>query len=351
MSEDTNVPRDIAAISPAFAQAMAEVYGEELNNPEPQAGEEGGASGAGTTPDPTAVEPGGQAPAAPDGGGSEPPAAVPNAGELPGVQADPAGAAAPGTEAGAGTGEPGAGEAGAGAADRPDARDFREISPELDTALTRINERAEQQFRAKATGDIQSQINPQLLEFIASPARLLVGVTVPDLKTETGTEILKDPQDAADWIATAKHILDGQIANRTKEYMNDAKPFLSTVQASIEMFRNNPELHPKAKEYNPELAEKFIKLAKSYEYRIDGKLIGYRVEVQPLLDNLKEQIAASPTAPAAPAAPAVEQPRAANGQFEAPQAGIPSQAGHSGTSVDDDYSAFWETLGMKEMNI
>src|SRR5699024_8940204 len=98
-----------------------------------------------------------------------------------------------------------------------------------------------------------------------------------------------------------------------------------------------------------ELAKEFTELAKAYESRADGKLIGYTVPVQPIVNQLRSKLAAQrAAAPAAPAAPSAqqqrvaEQPRTEVGTW-APQAGIASRAGSSGnvdSSADGLLDAF-----------
>ena len=121
----------------------------------------------------------------------------------------------------------------------------------------------------------------------------------------------------------------------------------------MDLFKNNPDLIPGTKQFNRGLADSFTKLVKDYEVRNDaGKLIGYAVPVQPLINSLRSQqkavapaaapAAAKPVAPAAaPAAPAA-----------APQAGIRSNAGSAGGGdSSSDFSTLFGTLGLPDMVI
>lgn len=342
----------LAHINAAFAQAYEEVYGDETPEEGSEAGAEGAAAGAGAAPDPAAVEQGGQAPAAPAAGESGAAAAVPNAGDLPGVQTgavDAAGAPAAGGEGATG----GAATANGPVADPAATRSFADVSPLFDAAITGLNERAEKGFRDRALNDVREEVDPKYLEAIENHPRLLVGQTVPAANGQ-GTELIKDEADAASWQGAVKHIISQQVHQKTQAYLNDAKPFLGALQDSIEMFRRNPELVPGTKEFDREIATKFTALAASYKYEVDGKTIGYMVDVQPLIEAVKTQVAAARQA--APATPTARQEQAANqarnevGQFEGPQAGIISQQGLSG-EAEEDFTAFWGALNMPQMNI
>lgn len=339
----------VSNIDSAFSEAWNEVYSEEAGSESPETGAEGSDPGAGAVPGTPGVESGGQAAATPEPGAGGSSAAIPNAGDLPGVQAAGEDATNPG-QAGS-PGSPG-GDAGGTGGSGTGSLDFATVTPLFDAAITGLNERAEQQFRSKAVMDIRDEIDPKFLEAIDQHPRLLVGETVPNVKGG-GTEIIRDQQDAKDWQEAVRSIITKQVNQKTQEYLTEAKPFLSSLQDSVEMFRRNPDLVPGTATFNRELANRFTALAKSYEYRVDDKLVGYRVDVQPLIEAVRQQVAAAPAAPAAPTprqTQAAQQPRNDSGQFEAPQAGIPSTQAHGG-SEEEDYSAFWGTLGMKDMAI
>lgn len=187
---------------------------------------------------------------------------------------------------------------------------------------------------------------------LSAHPRMLVGRTVPSVKGE-GAEVIKDGKDAADWQGAIKHILDNQVASKVTALMDDAKPVLSTLQDSVGLFRNNKDLVPNTAEYNPELAKRVMKLAGAYVHKVDGKAIGFRVDIQPLVDQIREDLKAAPAAPATPTPQqdrAAAQARTPEGKFDAPQAGIPSKQGLGGVE-EDDYGTFWGAVGMPGMNI
>lgn len=182
--------------------------------------------------------------------------------------------------------------------------------------------------------------------------RMLVGQEVPSLVGE-GMEVLRDSADAKEWQEAVKTILSKEIQQRADVRGEELNTTFETLHASVDLFKNNPDLIPGTKQFNRELADSFTKLVKDYEVRNDaGKLIGYAVPVQPLINSLRSQqkatapaaapAAAKPVAPAAaPAAPAA-----------APQAGIRSNAGSAGGGdSSSDFSTLFGTLGLPDMVI
>lgn len=176
--------------------------------------------------------------------------------------------------------------------------------------------------------------------------RMLVGTEVPSL-TGPGTEKLRDSADAKEWQDAVKQILVSEAASRVERQREELSTVYATVHSSIDMFRNNLDLIPGTKQFDKELADAFAKAASDYELRSDGKLVGYSVPVQPIINAIRSQLAASrggaaATAAAAAAAQpsaaqqrAAEQPRTATGQFDGPQAGLSSKAGQSSAGEDD----------------
>lgn len=185
--------------------------------------------------------------------------------------------------------------------------------------------------------------------------RMLVGMEVPSMVGE-GKERLKDSADAADWVDAVKEMLRAEIESRAQARMEEDGGLRKTVHASIELFQNNPDLVPSTKGFDIELANKVTELAKPYEHRVDGKLIGYNIPLQPLVDlvrgQLKEARAAAATAQPAAGAPAAPQPPAqpsARKPAPAPQAGIPASAGTS--AEPNDFSALFGTIGLSDFRL
>jgi hypothetical protein len=175
--------------------------------------------------------------------------------------------------------------------------------------------------------------------------RLLVGAKVPSARGE-GEETLRDAEDARDWQEAIKSILVDEVRSRASKAMDENADFLRTVHASIELFQNNVDLVPGTKEFDVELANRFVNLATPYEIRHEGKLQGYSIPVQPIVEQLRAQIAAErqakATPPAAAAAPSTTAAAAAP-PADPPQAGIQSKAGAGGDGAED-FSTLFGTI-------
>ncbi len=182
--------------------------------------------------------------------------------------------------------------------------------------------------------------------------RLLVGQQVPKLDGTEGTETLRDAADAREWQDAVKQILVEEVRGRTTKALDDQKDYLETIHSSIKLFQDNKDLVPGTKDFDVDLANRFAEMAKPYELRVEGKLNGYAIPVQPLIDQIRAQLvksrAASP-APAAPAAPAAAAPAGTPKPEEQPQAGIPSKAGSSGGT--EDFSTLFGTIGLPGLRI
>lgn len=178
---------------------------------------------------------------------------------------------------------------------------------------------------------------------------------VPSL-TSDGKERLKDSADAADWIDGVKAMLLAEVESRASKRMEEDGGLRKTLHSSIELFQNNRDLVPGTIEFDKELADRLAELAQPYENRVDGKLIGYNIPLQPLVELIRGQLkearaakapaqppAGAPAAPQAPAQPPARKPA------PAPQAGIPASAGVS--AEPNDFSTLFGTIGMPELRI
>lgn len=184
-------------------------------------------------------------------------------------------------------------------------------------------------------------------EALEKHPRLLVGTQVPAIGKE-GMETLRDTSDAREWQDAVKSILVAEVRDRASRQMEESADFLSTVHASIELFQNNADLVPGTKGFDVELANRFASLAQPYELRVDGKLQGYSIPVQPIIDQLRTQV----TAERAAKTPPVAAPTPATGGQPAadpPQAGIPAKAG-SGSDAED-FSVLFGTIGLPNLQI
>lgn len=237
--------------------------------------------------------------------------------------------------------------------------DYATIAPKFGEASNAIQERMESSFRATALNEVREAIDPRFMEVLGKRPLLLVGDSVPNLKDRTKPDmVLRDSSEAREYQETLQGLLEDEVNDKVAQKSESVRPMMSVIQESVLMFQNNQDLVPNTKQYDPELAKRFTDIAKSYELRVNGKLYGYQVNVQPLINSIRSQIAVERTkngaapAPAASAAPAgQQQPRNQQGQFEAPQAGISSKSAMSGEGGDDDFSVFWAAAGMPNVNI
>ena len=184
--------------------------------------------------------------------------------------------------------------------------------------------------------------------------RLLVGTQVPSLTGDEGQmETLRDASDAREWQEAVKSLLTEEVRERAEKSMEENKGILDTVHASIELFTQNKDLVPGTRQFNRQLADRFAAMAKPYELRVDGKLHGYTIPVQPLIDQLRTQIANE--RPAAPAAAQPEKrgpgrPKGSGKPVDPPQRGIKAKAG-SESGEAEDFSTLFGTLGLPNIRI
>jgi hypothetical protein len=190
----------------------------------------------------------------------------------------------------------------------------------------------------------------QYFEALRKHPRLLVGQQVPALNGEDGQmETLRDANDAREWQEAIKSLLAEEIQDRANTALEANGDILGTVHQSIEIFTKNADLVPGTKQFNRQLADRFAAMAKPYELRVEGRLHGYTIPVQPLIDQLRTQLASQrPAAPAAPAAPAKRGPGRPKKEDQ-PQAAIRSKAGAGADS--EDFSALFGTLGLPDLKL
>lgn len=238
----------------------------------------------------------------------------------------------------------------AGGAEPPagvaDATALTEKWGEISTAF---ETRQAEHLQQSALGEVRTEYK-EYFDRLQMHPRLLVGQEVESL-TGQGREKLRDTADAKDWQDAVKRLLAQEVESRALAKADELKDVFTTVHSSIDLFRNNVDLIPGTKQFDKQLADQFAALAKEYELRSDGKLIGYSVPVQPMINQLRSQLAAQKAATASAAAAATskqqqaaQQPRTATGQFDGPQAGITSKAGQSSSGSDDVAAGLMEAF-------
>ena len=198
---------------------------------------------------------------------------------------------------------------------------------------------------------------PKYFEALNRHPRLLVGQEVPAIGRE-GMELLKDSADAREWQDAVKQILAQEVQDRAERRMEEDRDTLTTIHSSIELFQNNSDMVPGTRQFDKELADAFVIIAKPYEVRIDGKLHGYSIPVQPLIEQVRGQLksrraaraAATPKTPA-PSTPRRGRPPGSTSTPPAsrPQAGVTSKAGEA--SEGSDFSTLFGTIGLPDFRI
>lgn len=187
------------------------------------------------------------------------------------------------------------------------------------------------------------------IDLIRQHPRMLVGKSVPALNHE-GEEILRDSSDAKEWQEATRQLLSEEIRDRAATKMEGVRGELNTLYESVQLFQNNADLVPGTKQFDRELADQVMAVAAPYALRHKGKLQGFQIPLQPLVDQARAQLATKrATAAAAPAAPAAAPPQQAPSPVEAPQAGISSSAGQS--AEVDDFSTLFGTLGLSNVRL
>jgi hypothetical protein len=165
-------------------------------------------------------------------------------------------------------------------------------------------------------------------------------------------ETLRDANDAREWQDAVKVLLTEEVRERATKSMEENEGILNTVHASIELFTKNPDLVPGTRQFDRQLADRLAGMLKPYELRVEGKLHGYTIPVQPLVESLRASLVAerakAPAAAGAPAAAAPAKPGAK--PADPPQAGIGTKAGAASDGAED-FSTLFGTLGLPNLRI
>ena len=184
---------------------------------------------------------------------------------------------------------------------------------------TKLEEASLQARQRVAVSEVQEEYSKYFTALNLHPRRL-VGQEVPS-STGDGMETLRTSEDAREWQDAIKDLLSDEIRERAEQISEEDAANQSILHQSIELFQNNADLVPNTSKFDKELADSVAKFAKPYEVRADGKLMGYSIPLQALIDQerqvLKERRAAKPAAPATPGAPAAQQQQAPADQLAA----------------------------------
>lgn len=224
--------------------------------------------------------------------------------------------------------------------------------------------RAQEMYLQQALQDVQAEHGNYFAALEQHP-RLLVGREVPAIGRD-GMETLRDTDDAREWQEAVKSILLEEAKDRARRSLDENKDFLATIHSSIALFQNNTDLIPGTKGFDVALANRLVQLVQPYELRVDGKLQGYSIDVQPIVNQLRAQLAAERTPAAAPAPASAQSHGSAPGAGAAssqagpatppaqpadpPQVGISSKPGNSAEAAED-FSTLFGTLGLPNLRI
>ena len=239
------------------------------------------------------------------------------------------------------------------------ARDASEYAANWSAALDGLETRLTNELTQSAVTDVRTEF-AQYIEAVEQAPRYLIGKQVPRADGTEGTETLRDAQDARDWQDEIKKQLGREVTRRIEAARAENNGMMEVLNNSVQLFQSNPDIVPNSKQFDKELADEFTALIKPFEVRNDsGKLVGWKVDVKPMLVTLRQQLnnrrvasAASTSAPpqgtpTAQQGRAAAQPRNEGGQWtnpDAPQAGIPSSAGQSGND-GENLDALFGSLG------
>jgi len=223
-------------------------------------------------------------------------------------------------------------------------------------------ERMEGVLRQQAFSEVQQVVDPQFFDIMRLRPTQMVGMEVPSVRPGAAPEErikLLDSAMARQYQEDIGGMIEDQITDVASRQADSLRPMMSVIQDAIQMLDNNPDLIPGTKGFDPELQKRVIEVGKSYEVRANGKMMGYQVKMQPIINVIRNELAKergtvgaqkqqqqqAAARSAAAAARAAEQPRRQGGQFDSPQVGITSKTMPSGKE-EADYTPFWEATGL-----
>ena len=324
-------------IDPLFSQAWNEIFSEEKTETTPKSGEEAGVVEPGTETSTTPDE------GAPAGSGTvEPPT---NRDESETSPTPTEG----GTEGGTDGSTNETGPATPPVVPKPEINHSEIFGKANETISTRMTNA----MRAQATEEVRAEIDEKFLNALNMYPLELVGQEVPSLNRNAGPNDkmrILDTAMAKEWQETVEKIIQRDIEDNVKQRSEEIRPMMSIIQESVLLFQNNPDITPGSSSFNHELASRFAKMVAPYEVKMNnGRRIGYAVNVQPLLNDLRESMKAN--TPAAPKKDVSQQPRAEDGKFTGPQPGLLSSAVQQSDGEEEDFSAFWKATGIKRNDL
>lgn len=221
--------------------------------------------------------------------------------------------------------------------DKAIAEKIGSLSEALDTRFT-------ESFQKQALEEAQEEY-PHYLDMLKLHPLELVGKELPSIDGSDDDVVFRTADEVKDYQEAVKTILQRELEASVAQKQEESAEVLDVIHASIDLFRDNPDLFPGSKNYNKKLASEFVKLAEPYALKMNGKLTGYSIPVQGLVNQVRARVTAE-----AKAATTTPPAKKAAAPGRKPQAGIPSQAGASGDS-DEDFTPMWKALGIDSVPI
>lgn len=223
--------------------------------------------------------------------------------------------------------------------------DDKVLVEQIGSLSEKLDERFTESFRQQAVEQAQEDY-PHYIEALNKHPLELIGQELPAIDGSDNKVTFRTSEEIKDWQEAVKVILQRELEASISQKQAESAEVLDVVHSSIELLRDNPDIVPGSASYNKDLAVRFIKLAEPYALKMGGKLTGFSIPVQGLLDQVRAQVKAEKAAPAGGTPPA----KKAAATPAKPQVGIPSVAGTSGEG-GEDYSAMWGALGVKNAPI
>lgn len=223
-----------------------------------------------------------------------------------------------------------------------------EVQPVVDNLSnlgTAFEERLTVSFQEQAMEEFQD-VYENYIETLDKHPLELVGQEVPALNEEGTPTVYNTTEQVKDYQEALKVVLGRLLRQRVDELREEVGPTADVVHSSITLFQNNPDLIPGTAGFNKDLADQVARLVKPYELKMDGKLTGYNIDIQGIVDQARGQLTAAPATPA----PAAKKSAPAKKSATPPQGGIASRAGKSGEG-EEDYTAFWKEAGFSSIPI
>lgn len=222
--------------------------------------------------------------------------------------------------------------------------DDKVLSEQIGGLSEALTTRFDDSFQQQAVEQAQ-QDYPHYIEMLNKHPLELIGQDLPAIDGTDNKVSFRTSQEIADYQEAVKVILQRELEAAVEAKRQESAEVLDVIHSSIELFRDNPDIVPGGKSYNREVATQFMRLARPYALKINGKTVGFSIPVQGLVDQVRAQVKAAGTTPPAATPPAKKAAPGAK-----PQAGIESKAGNSGEG-EEDFSPMWKALGIDNVPI